>query len=551
MKQELQGKNVILYRRVSTTDQKENGNSLSTQKHSLRGFALENGMNVIREFEEDFSAKNFKRPEFNRLLDFVKINKRKVDFILITSWDRFSRNVYEALRVISEMRDLGVEINSVENWVDQDDPQQLLMQLLYLGMPEVDNRVKSQKVKDNMRQGLKDGRWNRSQPLGYIPGRDPENPNRPLMRKDPIKATLITELFKDYATGGYSQSEILKHPKYEHLKLSKSNLSRILKNELYTGKIRVPASKSEPEEMVNALHEPITDWETFQRVQHHLSQRTQNRHKPKKLNEHFPLRGHLECPKCSGSLTGSGSRSKTGKVHYYYHCNSSKGCKARFKVQEAHNKFECLLRQLKPDPGVSELLKIILEEKYKSSANMKYERINELKKEIDKLNERKGRLLDTLLDNVITQDTYRERESLIINEILNKKDSLLNLGDYQKDLKDYIDFGVFLLENLEDLYLQGDAVMKNKLLSSILDEKLLFLNSKYRTPKFKEGFAFIYQNINKLQRAKKENGDKLSNVSFMVPGAGIEPALPKKLDFESSASTSSATRAFLERGAKI
>ena len=76
MKQELQGKNVILYRRVSTTDQKENGNSLSTQKHSLRGFALENGMNVIREFEEDFSAKNFKRPEFNRLLDFVKINKR-------------------------------------------------------------------------------------------------------------------------------------------------------------------------------------------------------------------------------------------------------------------------------------------------------------------------------------------------------------------------------------------------------------------------------------------------------------------------------------------
>jgi hypothetical protein len=31
--------------------------------------------------------------------------------------------------------------------------------------------------------------------------------------------------------------------------------------------------------------------------------------------------------------------------------------------------------------------------------------------------------------------------------------------------------------------------------------------------------------------------------SIYVPGAGIEPALPKELDFESSASTSSATRA--------
>ena len=32
--------------------------------------------------------------------------------------------------------------------------------------------------------------------------------------------------------------------------------------------------------------------------------------------------------------------------------------------------------------------------------------------------------------------------------------------------------------------------------------------------------------------------------SDLVPGAGIEPALPKELDFESSASTSSATRAY-------
>ncbi len=32
-------------------------------------------------------------------------------------------------------------------------------------------------------------------------------------------------------------------------------------------------------------------------------------------------------------------------------------------------------------------------------------------------------------------------------------------------------------------------------------------------------------------------------MGFLVLEAGIEPALPKKLDFESSASTSSATRA--------
>ncbi len=43
----------------------------------------------------------------------------------------------------------------------------------------------------------------------------------------------------------------------------------------------------------------------------------------------------------------------------------------------------------------------------------------------------------------------------------------------------------------------------------------------------------------KQQKALKHKRIK----AFFVPEAGIEPALPKEQDFESSASTSSATRA--------
>ncbi len=134
MRAELQDKNVILYRRVSTTDQKLNGHSLNTQNNSLKEFAHKNGMNVVREYMEDFSAKNFNRPEFIKLQEYVKKKKGTVDYILITSWDRFSRNVYEALGVIYKMRDLGVEVNCTENWIDHDDPQQLMMTLMYLGI---------------------------------------------------------------------------------------------------------------------------------------------------------------------------------------------------------------------------------------------------------------------------------------------------------------------------------------------------------------------------------------------------------------------------------
>lgn len=43
----------------------------------------------------------------------------------------------------------------------------------------------------------------------------------------------------------------------------------------------------------------------------------------------------------------------------------------------------------------------------------------------------------------------------------------------------------------------------------------------------------------------KKKADEKSSAFFLVPRAGIEPAHPKVQDFESSASTSSATEAFI------
>ena len=44
------------------------------------------------------------------------------------------------------------------------------------------------------------------------------------------------------------------------------------------------------------------------------------------------------------------------------------------------------------------------------------------------------------------------------------------------------------------------------------------MGRKYRTPKFKEGFAFIYMSIDRLQREKTKKGNNLSNASLYVQG---------------------------------
>ena len=216
----LHGKKAILYRRVSTTDQKIHGNSLKAQQNSLRIFCKQNGILVKREFEEDYSAKDFDRPVMKELLDYAKKNAQSIDYLLLTSWDRFSRNVLEGQLVINQLSSIGIEVNSIENWIDYEDHNQLILHLIHLAMPEVDNRVRSQKVKMGMRQGLKEGRWNCSQPIGYIPGRDEFN--KPLMQPCSIKAPLIASLFEDFAAGDFSQNQLLKLEKHKPLNLSKA-----------------------------------------------------------------------------------------------------------------------------------------------------------------------------------------------------------------------------------------------------------------------------------------------------------------------------------------
>ena len=66
-------------------------------------------------------------------------------------------------------------------------------------------------------------------------------------------------------------------------------------------------------------------------------------------------------------------------------------------------------------------------------------------------------------------------------------------------------------------------------------------NQDYRTPKLNSSIGIIFQIISDLELSKNKKGDNFSDVSRKVLKVGIEPTRPKSLDFESSASTNSAT----------
>ncbi|MEM0998028.1 MAG: recombinase family protein [Bacteroidota bacterium] len=94
------GNRAVIYTRVSTKEQADNNMSLETQLKACQKYALHNRLEVVEEFggTHESEKSDQDRKEFQRMLGYVKQKKHRVDYILVYSYDRFSRTGLEAAR---------------------------------------------------------------------------------------------------------------------------------------------------------------------------------------------------------------------------------------------------------------------------------------------------------------------------------------------------------------------------------------------------------------------------------------------------------------------
>src|SRR4051794_4910495 len=136
-------KKAILYVRVSTDEQAEKGHSLKHQEERLQNYCAVNGLEVVGFYKEDHSAKTFERPEFRKLLDFLKKNKEAADVLLFLKWDSFPRKAPESYGMIGTRRKYKVEPQAIEQPLDLSVPENKIMLAVYLTTPEVENDRRS------------------------------------------------------------------------------------------------------------------------------------------------------------------------------------------------------------------------------------------------------------------------------------------------------------------------------------------------------------------------------------------------------------------------
>ena len=214
-------KRAVIMCRVSS-DEQAKGYSLDIQHEQLVTYCRRNNIEIVKDFREDHSAKNFNRPEYQKFLAFLKKNKGAIDLLLVTSWDRFSRNLTDSLIMIRTLEKYGVEVQAIEQPIDMRIPENKAMLAMFLAIPEIDNERRSIKIRGGIRAALKSGRWSRMAPLGYKNSRD-EN-NKPIVIVG-HNANLIQNAFKEFSEGK-PQSDIIRDLRKKGIKVSRSNMSK-------------------------------------------------------------------------------------------------------------------------------------------------------------------------------------------------------------------------------------------------------------------------------------------------------------------------------------
>jgi site-specific DNA recombinase len=513
-------KTAVLMARVSS-DEQAKGYSLDVQQDALTLHCERNNIRILYAFKEDHSAKSFDRPEFKKFLTFLKANSGKVDYLLFTTWDRFSRNTAEAYEMIDRLKKYGTLPNAVEQplTLDGSNPEQKALLAFYLALPEIENDRRSIKITGGIRGAWKAGRWTHKAPVGYKNSRDEEN--KPLLRPSQF-SSIVSEIFEEVA-GGKPHIEIRMKAKRKGLTLTKSTLSNILRNPLYMGKIPVPADKGEPAYLQKAVHEPIISEELFYSVQNVLNQGMVKKNKPTytKKRPELPLRGVLKCGKCNSHITGGPSKSRNGSKHFYYTCNHC--CKERYKAELANAAVEQVLKDITFNSEYKELYKRFMGLLISGKDKDREVQAKQLKETVQQQDSRLDNLQDMLVDGKISPAEYSNMRTKYEQV---KSKALLELEGLKLTSQDFeaqLERALKQVANLSTLYAQLDLDRKARLLGSIFPEKLQFDGEKCRTTKINEVIRLGLALDKGSEKVKTgQISDKLI-LSGWVEHIGVEP----------------------------
>lgn len=220
----------VLYSRVSTEEQGNNGYSLDFQKYQLLEYAKNNEIENYVHFEEyGESATNMNRPKMKRILEMIK--RGEVEEIVFYKIDRISRNILDFAELNKLCELANVKLTSMTEPIEHSAMGEFNQNIM-IAIAELESKRISERSKSGYVGMLERGVY----PFG---GRMPigisKTEDKQLYYNDDIGK--VIEMYELNLAGMSHQDIIRMMKKKYNLNIAKNGMQRILTNELYQGTV--------------------------------------------------------------------------------------------------------------------------------------------------------------------------------------------------------------------------------------------------------------------------------------------------------------------------
>lgn len=219
----------VMYTRVSSREQEQEGYSLEAQTRIVREYAEKSGIRVVQAFEDVETAKATGRKQFAEMVARFKRYPR-CRVLLVEKTDRLYRNQRDALT----LEDLDIEIHFVKEGqiLSKNSKSQVkLMHDIRLAIARNYSENLKEEVKKGMVEKASQGIFPGHAPFGYR-----NNKAERTIEVDPEDSPIVNRIFELYATGKHSLTTLARAIRGETGKsISRGNVHLILKNSFYMG----------------------------------------------------------------------------------------------------------------------------------------------------------------------------------------------------------------------------------------------------------------------------------------------------------------------------
>lgn len=453
----------VILARVSTREQEE-GHSIEAQLIRLREYCKRKDLNILQEFVIIESSTRGERPEFHKMIKFIKKQKGKVALVC-DKVDRLQRS-FKEVPLLEELRrssKLVLHFYVEGQILDENaNSSQIMAYQMYVMMAENYTNSISDNVKRSQGKKLNEGTIMGTAPIGYLNDIDANNKATALL--DPNRALLVKKIFEEYSTGLYSLDEIrkktiewgLKNKTASNTYLAKSQIEKILQNPFYYGLMKYKGN------LYPHIYKPLISRELF--IQCENVRKGRSKVYSKGTQSQFIFKGLIRCKHCGCAIS---PELKKGK-YVYLRPNSKPNCSCKtIKEVDALKTVSNELKKMDMAPELLASMKATLKASAEAKKKFSEFSITSLQKQYKNVQKKLDALLDVRLEGSITKDEYDKKANELRAEQYNIKTKLEKHVDADEEFVITLEYILDVASRSHELFESSGNEQKRRILNLV------------------------------------------------------------------------------------